>query len=306
MYTNLVILIVAVILSKFIYNYYKDVSDAFESKEHYQLVSDYYVGDTLHMKKPVLWVHTSTEVNARNWESFYSRTSTSLNQPYLHITMKSIYDKCKDSFNVCIVDDDVFRRLLSWNIDLTDLSEPSKSHYRQLGMCMILHKYGGMVAPQSFLCRKDLMGIYQKSLFVGEEVNHSNQPDYFVPGMKFMGCKRHCEKMQEFIEYQEELYKNKTFQADFRGDISIYLKTCGCKIVRASNFGIQKMDGTPVDVSELLSTLPLELPKGYGIYIPQEYILTHPKYEWFARMSTHQILESPMAITNYIYDSYSL
>lgn len=307
MYANLVIFITAMLISKYIYSYYKEASDHFESKEHYQLVSDYYIGDNLKSQKPILWIHTSTELNARNWQSFYSRTTTSLNQPYLQITMKSIYDKCKDSFNVCLVDDDVFRRLLSWNVNLNDLAEPLKSHYRQLGISMILHKYGGMFVPQSFLCQADLIDIYQSKFFVGEEVNHSTIPELFVPGMKLMGCKRQCEGMNKFIDYQENLYKNKTQQSDFTGDIHTYLKQSGCTVINGSKLGIKKLNGEPVLVNELLGTDPLLLPrKLLGVYVPRDEILNRPKFEWFARMSPSQILESPMVFSTYVHNVYSL
>lgn len=307
MYANLVIFITAMLISKYIYSYYKEANDHFESKEHYQLVSDYYIGDNLRSQKPILWIHTSTELNARNWQSFYSRTTTSLNQPYLQITMKSIYDKCKDSFNVCLVDDDVFRRLLSWNVKLDDLAEPLKSHYRQLGISMILHKYGGMFVPQSFLCQTDLIDIYQSNFFVGEEVNHTTLPEYYVPGMKLMGCKRQCECMNKFIDYQENLYKNKTQQSDFTGDIHTYLKKSGCTVIDGSKLGIKKMNGEPVLVNELLGTDPLILPrKLLGVYVPRDEILNRSKFEWFARMSPSQILESPMIFSTYVHNVYSL
>ena len=306
MYANLVIFITAMLISKYIYSYYKEASDHFESTEHYQLVSDYYIGDNLKSQKPILWIHTSTELNARNWQSFYSRTNSSLNQPYLQITMKSIFDKCKDSFNICLVDDDVFRRLLSWNINLSDLAEPLKSHYRQLGISMILHKYGGMFVPQSFLCQQDLIDIYQSKLFVGEEVNRSNIPGVYVPGMKLMGCKRQCECMNKFIDFQENLYKNKTRQSDFSGDIHSYLKTSGCTLIDGYKLGIKKTNGHPVQIQELLGTDPISLPATLGIYVPRDEILSRPKFEWFSRMSPQQILESPMVFSSYVHECYSL
>lgn len=150
MYTEFILFIAFFIMAKYIYSNYKLSEEMFESHEQYQLVSDYFIGEKMCRRKPILWIHTSTEVNARNWQSFYSRNSTKLNQPYLQMTMKSIYDACKESFNICLVDDDVFRRLLSWNIDLDDLADPVKSHYRNLGMSMILHQYGACLSLNRF------------------------------------------------------------------------------------------------------------------------------------------------------------
>ena len=128
------------------------------------------------------------DINARNWLSFYSRNSTKLNQPYLFITMKSIVDKCGESFNICLIDDDAFRRLIpDWNIDLEQLSNPSKTVFRQLGVNQLLYLYGGMSVPASTLCMRDLRPMYDQGLlthdtFIVENINRSisaNQQTFF-------------------------------------------------------------------------------------------------------------------------------
>ena len=102
MYTKLILLIVFALISKYLYNQYKQTEEMFETHEHYKLVSEYFL-DKGHKNKPILWIHTSTELNSRNWESFMTRSSRNLNQPYLQFTMKSIYDHCKESFNICLI-----------------------------------------------------------------------------------------------------------------------------------------------------------------------------------------------------------
>jgi len=111
---------------------YTHTEDDRELSEHYRLVDEYLIGnnpdDLVKSKQPIIWMHVSREINARNWASFYSRNSMKLNQPYLYITMKSIVDKCSNSFNICLIDDDAFRRLIPyWNIDLEQLSNPTKN-----------------------------------------------------------------------------------------------------------------------------------------------------------------------------------
>ena len=310
MYTNLILLIVFAILSQYLYRSYKLTEELFESNEHYQLVSDYFIGEQMSKRKPILWIHTSTELNARNWDSFYSRNNKKLNQPYLQITMKSIYDKCKDSFNVCLIDDDIFRRLLSWNIDLEDLAEPMKSHYRQLGMSMLLHSYGGMIVPQSFLCVKNLMDLYTQglskhSMFVVENTTRdSHLDDTYYPDTRMMSCKKGSLCMKQLIEYQEALYKDKTNQPDFEGNIRIWLNS-NAFIIDGKEIGLKKINGTPVLLEELLGTEHIELPATtYGIDLPQSEILSRSKYSWFARMSTDQILKGHLLIAKYMLASY--
>jgi len=311
MYTNLILLIVFAIISQYLYRSYKLTEELFESNEHYQLVSDYFIGEQMSKRKPILWIHTSTELNARNWDSFYSRSNKKLNQPYLQITMKSIYDKCKDSFNVCLIDDDIFRRLLSWNIDLEDLAEPMKSHYRQLGMSMLLHSYGGMVVPQSFLCVKNLIDLYNQglskhSMFVLENTTRdSHLVETYYPDTRMMSCKKRSLCMKQMIEYQEALYKDKTIQPDFEGNIRIWLNSNELTIIDGKDIGLKKINGAPVLLEELLGTEHIELPATiYGIDLPQSEVLSRSKYSWFARMSTDQILKGHLLIAKYMLASY--
>ena len=303
--TKWIILILFSLIANYMYYEYKQSEETFESNEHYQLVSDYFL-DKGNKKKPILWIHTSTEMNARNWESFYSRNSKKLNQPYLQMTMKSIYDKCKDSFNICLINDESFTSLLSWNIDLNDLADPMKSHYRTLGLSMILEEYGGILVPQSFLCTKDLKPLSKESFFAIENHNRGvthDQRTYF-PDTVFMGCKKKNETMSRFVKYQEELYKDKTEQSDFIGNVSLWLQRQKCTIIDGSWIGIKKVDQSPVSLAELLGTSPIDLLPHYGVLFSQEEILTRPKYSWFARMSTEQILESPIYFSKKIQESY--
>jgi len=306
MYTQFILFIVFFIIAKYIYSNYKLSEELFESNEHYQLVSDYFIGEKMNRRKPILWIHTSTEVNARNWQSFCSRNSTKLNQPYLQITMKSIYDACKDSFNICLVDDDVFRRLLSWNIDLDDLADPVKSHYRNLGMSMILHQYGGMFVPQSFLCMKNLIKMYHDGLstntmFVVENINRTTDESIYVPDIHFMGCKKKSSMMQQWIDYQEKMYLDKTAQSDIIG--TDWLLQKNITIVDGKYIGVKKINGDPLTIDELLGTEPIDIDLYNGILLPQEEILSRFKYAWFARMSPEQILQSTLMINKYIIKS---
>lgn len=291
MYTKVILLIVFAVISKYLYYQYKQSAEMFESHEHYKLVSEYFL-DKGHKHKPILWIHSSTELNSRNWESFMSRSSNKLNQPYIQLTMKSIYDHCKDSFNICLINDDSFSSLLSWNIDLPDIAEPMKSHYRTLGLSMILYEYGGMVVPQSFFCKKNLLPLI-KPIFFMEQKNSGVSEHIYLPTTHFMGCKKKNPTMKKFIQYQEQLYKERTEQSDFIGNTQLWLyrEQVG---VDGKWIGIKKTDNSPVLIDELLGTSDISLPEHYGIYIPQEEILRRPKYSWFARMSVPQLKESQL------------
>ena len=55
------------------------------------------------IKKPILWIYIPYEYNSRHWESFGSRSSLHLNQPYLYLTIQSIIQHCSNDFYICII-----------------------------------------------------------------------------------------------------------------------------------------------------------------------------------------------------------
>ena len=311
-YSKIMLFIVFSLISKYIYSSYKESEDIFESTQHYQYVSEYFIGDIMSNHKPILWIFSPPEINARNWESFHSRNTIKLNQPYLQITMKSIYDKCKDSFNVCLINDDVFESLLDWNVNIHDLASPMKDHYRQLGLSMILHHYGGFIVPPSFLCIHNLYDLYtsslkEKGMFVIENINRGithDQLTYF-PNVQMMGAKKKNSIMEKCVKYQEYLFLDKSAQSDFVDNVNLWCNR-NATIIDGKTIGIKKVSGEPVTLDELLGTTPIDLPESaiYGIYIPQQEVLQRSKYNWFARMSTQQIIKSQLMIAKYMIAAY--
>jgi hypothetical protein len=109
------------------------------------------------MNRPKLWIHSTYEKNARQWKDFYSRNTTDLNQPYIHLTIKSIINHCGADFNICLIDDETFSKLIpTWEVNMATLSEPHKSTYREVGMLQLLYLYGGIIVPNSFICMQNL------------------------------------------------------------------------------------------------------------------------------------------------------
>lgn len=310
-FLTIFVIIIIALVAQYIYKMYKHDEDMHESHEQYKLVSEYFVGDKTD-ENPILWIHVTNNINARNWVSFNSRNTTKLNQPYLYMTMKSIVDKCNTSFNICLIDDDAFRILIpKWNTNMNGLADPMKQHFRFLGLSKLLFHYGGLVVPPSFLCTKDLIKMYEKGItetgiFVVENINKSVtsfQSTYF-PDTRFMGCKKNNEKMGSYIQFQESI-QDSTAQPDFIGQRNIWW--CNQHVLRKATLidgkfiGIKHLDGTRVDLADLLENKELDIHvDSFGIYIPSDDILIRSKYKWFARMSQDQILGSNMSIVKYM------
>lgn len=297
-----IVIIVVALVANYFYRQFKNSEEKFDTDENYKYVADYLVNDQMENLKPILWVHCPSGLNARNWESFYSRSSTKLNMPYMYVTMKSIYDKCADSFNICLINDDSFSRLVpQWSVDLETMPSPVKDHYRQLGLTSLLFLYGGLLVPASTLCLKDLVYLYQDNMEEGAFVVE-HYADGFSPNPLFMGCRRRSETMKAFMKFQSELFKNdKTNTADFKDLIGQWATRM--RVVDGVNVGVKTAEGKPVLIQDLLGTTPVPFYQdALAIQIPE--VVNRPKFSWFCRMSPEQILESNMVIANYILASY--
>ena len=62
-----------------------------EELEKYDLIRKYLLnGDEDLGGKPILWIHTTHEVNARNWQSFFSRNTISPNSMFNQSSASSV------------------------------------------------------------------------------------------------------------------------------------------------------------------------------------------------------------------------
>ena len=82
--------IVLVILSHY-YNLHKK-KEGSRKLDKLDLIQEYLLnGQSVNSQKPILWIHNAYKINARNWESFKSRNTKDLNQPYLYLLCQVIF-----------------------------------------------------------------------------------------------------------------------------------------------------------------------------------------------------------------------
>jgi hypothetical protein len=305
--------------------YGKNIKQMLNTKEadEYELIKKYLLNDSplYGYNKPKLWIHTKYEINARKWKDFYSRNSYDLNQPYIHLTIKSIINHCSSDFHICLIDDDTFSKLIpTWDIELSNVAEPLKTQYRQLGLAQLIYYYGGMLVPNSFLCTRNLKDMYTEGIsggkpFVCEKINRTtNQQNringnklLFVPDTYFMGAEKNNGAIMQYIEYLKIRSQSGhiTNVYDFLGDISV-----GCidtidagkmNLIGGEYIGIKNNKRKPVLIEDLMEDNYLDLnTKMYGIYIPEDEILKRPKFQWFAVLDSKQILETNIFIAKHI------
>ena len=314
--TNLFPLFGILIVLGVLYKRFEDKRIREEEGNTYEAIQKYLLdGDTLgKSKKPILWIHVPYEYNSRRWLSFGSRSSFDLNQPYLYLTVRSIIKQCDESFTICIIDDTSFKRLLpDWNINMTSISDPILSNMRMLGMMKLLHSYGGMVCPLSFVCLKDLNEMYIKGtrgdkMFVCEVVdrNVTSTDVDFYPNLSFCGAPKQCETVRELCNFIQ-----RTASHDYTADVKFlgeYDKWCKQRIengrinlIDGAEIGTKTVEDKQIIIDDLMSNHYLDLYQGaYGILIPADEVLSRKKFEWFARMSPKQVMESDTIIGNYI------
>ena len=315
-FTNLFILFFILLVLGILYRRFEDKMAREESSDIYESIQKYLLDDdTLgKSKKPILWIHVPYEYNSRNWLSFGSRSSFDLNQPYLYLTVRSIIARCDKSFTICIIDDTSFKKLIpGWNINMTSISDPILSNMRMLGMMKLLYIYGGMHCPISFLCLKDLNGLYIKGtrgekMFVCETVdrNVTSTDVDFYPNLSFCGAPKECETVRELCNFiQRTASHDYTADTKFLGEFDKWSKerihSGKINMIEGVEIGTKTVDEKQIIVDDLISNNYLDLYQGtYGILIPAEEILSRHKFEWFARMSPKQVMESDTIIGNYI------
>ena len=297
-----------------------------KEQDEYEMIKKYLLNDSplYGFNKPKIWIHSKYEVNARKWRDFSSRNSTDLNEPYIHLTIKSIINHCWNDFHICLIDDETFSKLIpSWEIDLSKIAEPFRNQYRQLGMAEIIYYYGGMTVPNSFLCMKNLKPMYDEGIlyghpFICENINrsmnvlaNSNRGKMlFTPDISFMGGKKNDPTILELVKSLKTRSQNAHFtnEYDFLGDTAqlalSFVNNQKMNIIGGELIGIKNQKRKPIMLEDMMEEQYLELdPKCYGIYIPNDEILKRTKYQWFAVMETDELLRSNLSIVQYMKSS---
>lgn len=282
-------------------------------KDEYELIRKHLLNDS--SDKPKLWIHSKYSKKSGICKYSKQKCSTDLECPYIKLIIESIIQNNHDDFHICLIDDDSFRKLLpDWDVQIDSLSDPIKSNYRELGLISLLHDYGGIVVPNSFLCMKSLKSLYDKCAseskpFVCENINNkSNRPDNMklIPDNFLMGSKKNDSVMKEMMEYQAKIAKNPHFTSEnlFLGTLNSWflnlIELNKLNLVKGETVGVRTLDKV-ITIDDLMEdqTLPMHA-DCLGIYIPHDEISKRIKYQWFANISTEEVLKSKTAIANHL------
>ena len=310
-----VLSIIAIVTAGFLYERYKSRRCLVEGRRDLELVRKYLLNGHAPNGScmPIIWIHTTREINARWWSDFCSRNSTCVNQPYEMITIKSAIDRCANSFYVCLIDDDTFEKLMpDWCVSLDRVAEPEKTKLRELAFARLLVKYGGLRLPPSFLCSRDMIDIYRSGTD-GGRIMVGCMPDRSItssrttygPSPAFLGCLPGSETMALYADFLQGLADtDHTAASVFQGDIGSWLSSRSddeVVVLSPESLGVADADGKEVCIERLAGSSPLELAAGaYGLYVPANDILSRTAYQWLARLSPEQMLSSNTALGKHL------
>lgn len=307
---NIIALAICILVITVLYDRYIQKYQTSSKVELYHKLQDYLLNKSSISKKSIIWIHIPYKYNAREWESFYSRTSTNLNLPYQYLTIKSIIDKHPD-YHICLIDDDSFNKLIpNWTVPVSTVAEPVRTKVRLLAMLHILDLYGGMIVPSSFLCLKSMDNLYQGAThqpFIISNLNKTSNPEEdFLPDPSFIGCRKKEPWIQTFIHFLEILIsKDNTNSSVIQGTIN---KWCREQInlglvteICPTKTGITDINRKPLLLDDWFGQANIELdPDAYGIYIPQDELLQRNHLNWFCYLQPEKIYETDNMLAKYL------
>ena len=309
-YTKIVETVLILGVGFFLYKCTKSRLYEDDEKKQYEKVKQYLLTETTlaNNRLPIMWIHVPYGMNSRNWESFGSRNTKELNQPYLYLTIRSLIQCCGNRYQLCMLDDSTFSKIIpNWSIDINSLDESSKNNVRTLAMANILHMYGGVLIPPSFICINNLHELQNQSkMFVGEFISRSTSNYSYEFNTRLMGCKKNDVTMKEFILFLEDLTsKDYTEESIMLNKIGAWCKEKHCNKellkISAQQLGCKDADNKPILLDRLMSSTFIELSNdAFGVYVPADELLNRHAFGWFIRLSPLQVLEADTMISKFI------
>ena len=128
----------------------------------------------------------------------------------------------------------------------------------------------------------------------------------FYPDISFCGAEKENKTVEQLIDFQQRTVSHdftaaSVFLGEFNRWVNKKVKERQVNLISGVDVGIKSLDDKPIKLENLMSNNYLDIyPQTYGIWIPADEILRRPNFEWFARLSEKQVLESDTVIGNYI------
>ena len=113
--------------------------------------------------------------------------------------------------------------------------------------------------------------------------------------------------MKDLIGYLKKLNRNPHIsnETDFVGDISEWLlenvDQQKITLIGGEIVGVKTEDRKAILLDDLMEENFLKIsPKSVGVYIPADEILRRPKFQWFAVLSSEEVLKTNSIVAKYL------
>lgn len=302
---------------------FSDSQERIKNNDEYELIRKYLLNDpSFGDNKPKLWVHSRYTDHSSVWKSKDSSCISQLQHPYINLIVETIVEHNHNDFNICLIDDDSFSKLIPhWIYEINTLPDPHKTYCRELGMATLLHIYGGIVVPNSFLCIKSLKNMYEDGIsnskpLIGEFVNHkqilfkNNQQAPFIPDSKIIGAKKGDIVIGQLVEYySDKINRHFSSEPEFQGQINTHLfklvKFNRMNLIDGRYIGTKTLQKKPIILDDLMddNVLPIHINDCVGIYIPHDELMIRAKHRWLSIATTSEVLKSKTVISRFLHDS---
>lgn len=302
---SIFVLLIVIIFCALAYQKYKERYYAFKSET--LDVDDFFFKDVKHLNlsmKRKIWIHLPIERNARKWEHFGSRSSYDLNIDYMVLCIKSIIDYCGQYYDVILFDDSNISTLLpDQNVEYEKLSGDLLDKYRQKSLLQILYDYGGVMMPPSMYLRNTIYNIDKTNTFYVSEIpnqgGHSTTQN-MVYSTKLTGSNKQNPILGEYIRsYSDMCLKDLTNESNYFSDQ--LLKKMNIPLLNGLLIGTRDKNNHPIRLEDLMESHAIELhPSHIGIYIPHDELMRRTKYNWYAYLTSEQVLETNVFISKYM------
>lgn len=287
-----------------LYDRYTKKQNKYLQSHGYDIVSKYLLKEIPSDDKDIIWIHIDESINARKWLHWGSRNSQSVNQPYVQLTIQSIINMANGNFKVCLVDDNSFAKLLpDFALDLSATPEPSKTYIRKIAMLQLLHNYGGIIIPMSYVACKPISMLYNFLRMSEVFVCKTPQPqvncmkEKCFPDISFMGSKKESTILKEIIERLQYIYSN-----DFTEEKSLlhkeieilesYISSKSVTSISPQTIGCEDNFGNTITLDSLFSETSINYAENMnGLLIPYKDILSTSKYNWFSVSTIEDIYQ---------------
>jgi len=266
------------------------------------------------MDKPVIWLfYTESQVNARQSVDFSTRSSRSMNVPFLNLCYESIVEKNKDHYRVEVIDGlaGVAEILGGWEQLPPGLRNPiapmgiAEEDYLRNA---VLAARGGLWLSPSSVCLRGFGPLpADKSVFFGTDLDASLDSGLPMPGFRAIWAPK--PKMPLFTKWAAVCFERvaskrggEQIRGDAKWDFERFAQEFGGVQIDPNAEGLRKTDGKRIQLEDLLATgtdghLPFMLRNGV-VYVPFPWneMMNRRALGWFLQMSEDQIMRSDLAV----------